>query len=137
MPKGVYERKLKPLYPEQPPVATGPDSQPPDEDTVVISPTPRARPRPDDDRAAFNVRMRERAEAMYRRMKAGEIVVIGPDTVDVIQWMRGKGVRIRAVVSGGQTVYELVLAPALALAEGEVRVTGSGEVHVEARDAGG
>ena len=144
MPKGVYQRKPKPLGIEteepapaaeplpkpgevevQADVATGPAPaqqnepidpapMPPVESeaqssSVEISPVPRARPRPEIDRVAFNENMRAKAAVVYRKMQAGERIPIHPDVIDIIQWMRGRGVRIKAREDVTGTWYELVL----------------------------
>ena len=106
-PKGVYDRKLKPL------VAAEVERQEEydlndGENAIKVSPTPRPLPKSVDDRVEWNARMRARALEVYQRMQQGEAIPIGPDSIDVIQWMRAHGVRIRAVMAGGSTVYELV-----------------------------
>jgi hypothetical protein len=80
---------------------------------VEISPAPRPKPLPEDPFKRYDEGMRVQAADLYRRLKSGpvEIMSVPSAMPEVVQWMRNKGVRIKARLTAGPTVYELETPP--------------------------
>lgn len=73
---------------------------------IVISPLPRAKPKPKDDFEEHNARMRSRGAAMYRALQEGPVGVT-PESLSTVVWLRQHGMRIRAAMRAEGSVYLL------------------------------
>ena len=83
----------------------------PSRDSVRVSPAPRPPKQklPDDPFVKYDADMRVQAADLYRRLLVGPVPIMSVPSAmpEVVQWMRNKGVRIKAHLTAGPTVYEL------------------------------